>query len=223
MPTHALPDRRLWLLVSPQLPVGGFSYSQGIEHAVSVGVLRNASTCADWIHGQLLHALPWVDGVLAARLHAAASVADSAAFAGWNDELIGWRDTAELRAQELAQGAALIRVVDSWGERCAAMNLARPTFAAGVASMAATWGLPVREAVAALLWVWCENAVLATSKLVPLGQSDAQRVLRTALDLLADAVDTAVACSDSDIGRTPPGLGLHSAHHEIQFARQYQS
>lgn len=216
-------DRRLWLLVSPLLPVGGFSYSQGLEHGVATGAIRTVDDCREWIIGQLEHTLPLTDGAICARLHAAAEREDPAALAFWNAELLSWRDTAELRAQERAQGAALLRVLAVWNERTLAATLVDPTLAATLAAVTARWRIEVDDTVAALFWIWIESQVLAATKCVPLGQSDAQALSWQAMMRLDDVVIQALECADADIGSSACGVALHSALHETQFARQYQS
>lgn len=109
----ALP--RLLQLVSPSLPVGGFTYSQGIEWAVEAGWLRDAVDTGHWLADQLSGPVTSVDLPLLCRLRAAAAGRDPDAFARWTDRLLAMRETAELRAEEANRGRALADLLLAFG------------------------------------------------------------------------------------------------------------
>ena len=164
---------RLLQLVSPSLPIGGFTYSQGIEWAVESGWIRNLGDLEDWLSDLLHGPLAQVDLPLLLRLQAAAESRDRVALAAWIDWLLACRETAELRAEESNRGRALADLLVAWGLEGASdwrSELARSQ-AAGFAFAAAAWAIEPRVGAAGYAWAWLEGLVLAAVKIVPLGQT----------------------------------------------------
>jgi urease accessory protein len=221
----ALPLLRLMHLVSPSLPVGGFSYSQGIEWAVEAGWIRTAADLEDWLRDQLQHGLAGLDLPLLVRMHAAARAADPAAMASWIDWLIAGRETAELRAEEANRGRAMVELLVAWGLLGdAAWRPVLPrSQAAGLAFAAAAWGIGPRDAALGYAWGWMENLTLAGVKLVPLGQTQGQRMLHRVIEQVPAALTLALSLTDEDIGASSPALAIASSLHETQYTRLFRS
>ena len=143
----------------------------------------------------------------------------------WNAEFIASREAAELRAETLQMGYSLRTLLASLDvgnakELDAFDELAYPTaFAFVVAAMM----IDAREALAAYLFAWIENQVLAALKCVPLGQTDGQRVLLDLSGRIASIVEGAAALADEDLSSLAPGLALLSARHETQYSRIFRS
>jgi len=215
---------RLWMLISPSLPVGGYSYSQGLEYAVQAGWVSTGDDARGWILDLAERQLPVLDLAYLLRLHAARSAAGEAEFARWNSELLAWRETAELRAEDLAMGGSLVRLLRGLDQLPGDFQLpTRLTFPAGFALAGYAFGESAASTCAALAWVWLENQVAAAVKLIPLGQTEGQRILLDAADRLDDLVARALACADDELGATAPGLAIASAAHEMQYSRLFRS
>ncbi len=218
-------DVRLLQLASPSLPVGAYSYSQGLEAAVEAGVIRDAKTASTWIGDVLEISLRHMEAPIFLRLVAAWEERDSRQAKRWNAEFIASRESAELRAETLQMGYSLRTLLASLGmenatELEAFDELAFPTaFAFAVAA----WKIDAREALAAYLFAWIENQVLASLKCVPLGQTDGQRVLLDLSGRIAAVVEGAAALADEDLCSLAPGLALLSARHETQYSRIFRS
>jgi urease accessory protein len=216
---------RLLQLASPALPVGAYSYSQGLEAAVEAGIISDAETAARWIGDVLALSVAGMEAPILLRLAAAWESGDEAATRRWNDELIASRETAELRAETLQTGYSLRRLlrelqVEDAVRLDAFEELAYPTaFAFAVTA----WRLDAREALAAYLFSWIENQVLAAVKIVPLGQTEGQRILLELSQRIAPAVESAAAMGDDDLRNFAPGLALLSARHETQYTRIFRS
>ena len=88
---------------------------------------------------------------------------------------------------------------------------------------ATRWDVAAAQALAAFLWSWAENQVMAAVKAVPLGQSAGQRILFAVGPRLAAAAERAAHLPDDDIGNMAPGLALLSARHETQYSRLFRS
>jgi urease accessory protein len=216
---------RLLQLASPALPVGAYSYSQGLEAAVEAGIIRDAQTAARWIGDVFALAVLRMEAPLFLRLVAAWESGDESAVCRWNDELIASRETAELRAETLQMGYSLRRLVSELGVEGASgldafEELAYPTaFAFAVAA----WRIDGREALEAYLFAWIENQVLAAVKTVPLGQTQGQRILLELAQRIAPAAESAAAMGDDELSNLAPGLALASARHETQYSRIFRS
>ncbi len=216
---------RLLHLASPSLPVGAFTYSQGIEWAVEQGWLVGAGDVEHWLADQLENALARLDLPIAARMMAAVAGGDRDALACWTHGLLAARDTSELRAEERQRGRALADLLCAWELSDAQpwRDLLAQSQTAGFAFAAARWQIPVADALAGLAFSWTENLVLAAVKLVPLGQTDGQRLVAKLGQRIPAAVDLALALGDDAIGASSPALAIASAAHEQQYTRLFRS
>ena len=222
-PTPAL--LRLLQLVSPSLPVGGFTYSQGIEWAVESGWIRTLADLEDWVADQLQTSMARVDLPLLIRLATAAEARDDAALGAWTDRLLASRETAELRAEESNRGRALADLLAAWGidgarERRALLARSQ---AAGFAFASVAFGIEPRLAAAGYAWSWVENLVLAAVKIVPLGQTQGQQALARLAAGIPAALDLALTLLDDEIGTSNPALAIASSAHETQYTRLFRS
>ena len=219
---------RLLQLASPALPVGAYSYSQGLEAAVDAGLVRDAASAELWIGEVLAFAVARLEAPVWWRLHAAWSANDLERVAHWNDIFRSTRESAELRAETLQMGYSLQRLLLELGE-FDEVSLARLrgvgdiTFPAAFAFAAARWEIPPRSALIAYLWAWLENQVMAALKSVPLGQTDGQRLLLALAALLPGIADSACALGDDELCNYAPGFAILCSRHETQYSRLFRS
>jgi len=216
---------RLMHLVSPSLPIGGFTYSQGIEWAVETGWIRTAEDLEAWLGDLLRNSLTLLDLPLMARMHRAASVGDQDAMVRWIDWLLAARETSELRAEESNRGRALADLLIAWelpDARHWKPVLARSQ-AAGFAYAAAAGEIPIRNAALGYAWGWLENLDLAAVKIIPLGQTRGQQALKHLIEGIPAAVDGALCMGDDEIGASSPALAIASSAHETQYTRLFRS
>lgn len=216
---------RLLQLVSPSLPIGMYSYSQGLETAVQDGWVTNAEQTGDWLRGLLHNALGKVDAPLLARLYDAWQAGDMQAVEHWSQTLNAYRETAELRAEDKQTGQALARLLVNLDMPDAQAWQKRPdaTLATMFALAAARWQIDKADAVSGYLWGWLENQVLGAIKLVPLGQVAGQQLLQGLAGELPALVEQALTMTDDQIGGSCFGLALASSRHEMQYSRLFRS
>ncbi|MDH0647644.1 urease accessory protein UreF [Pseudomonas sp. GD03858] len=216
---------RLLQLVSPGLPVGGFTYSQGLEWAVEAGWVRDAKGFAAWQREQLHDTLGHLDWPLLARLYRACQVGDADAFAHWSRFLLANRETAELRLEERQRGSALARLLDGWqvGQAPAWRASLELSQLGGMAWLAAHWSIPLRQLALGHGFAWLEGAVMAGVKLVPFGQQAAQTLLRDLGEELPSVLDHALTLDDDQLGGGLPLLAIASSRHETQYTRLFRS
>lgn len=216
---------RLYQLSSAALPIGAFAYSQGLEQAVALDDVKCRDSAAEWIGGMLRRSVFCLDVPVFARSYRAQWERDAAAVRRWNDYLFASRGSAELRAEERQVGSALARLLSREGVEAARpwITDARVTLATTFALASVAWGAPLEQAALAYCYAWCEAQVGAATRLVPLGQSDAQRVLSILIAHAAAELGAALARSDSELSSSAPGQLLLSALHETQYSRLFRS
>lgn len=215
---------RLLQLSSSTLPVGGYSFSLGLEYAVEAGWVTDLAATEDWLEVQLNQSFARVDLPIAARLYRALDAADVERFSYWTSYLLACRETSELSLTETAMGGALLRLLRE-------LELPLPPLPEGApASFTALfvwaghhWKLGERACQLGLFWTWLEAQVAAAIKLVPLGQTDAQRLLGKIQEMFPQALEEADAVPDEFVGASMPGIASASAKHEHQYCRLFRS
>ncbi len=210
-------------LASPALPVGAYSYSQGLEAAIEQGLVDDAASAALAFSGQLEQVLASWEGPLFLRLAAAWSRADHAAFAVWNQRYLASRETAELRAETVQMGYSLARLLAELGIADCAAGGAELAFPSAYACAVTALAIDPGDALLAMLFAWAENQVLVCVKSVPLGQVAGQRLLLGLGPAITAAAARAAALQDHELSSWAPGLSILSMQHENQHGRLYRS
>lgn len=215
-------------LASPALPVGGFSYSEGLEAAVEAGVVTNELQATHWLLDQLQLGLTRAELAVAASAFRAWRRADHAAIVALNAWLGTTRETAELRQQSEQTGRSLLawlrlRAADETRVAVLAALAPAPHWVVAFALAAAQTGACEREALLSLAFGWAENMVQAAVRCVPLGQAAAQRMLERLIDAIPAAVDRARALPAGQRQAFTPMLAILSAQHETQYSRLFRS
>jgi urease accessory protein len=215
-------------LASPALPIGAFSYSQGLEAAIEARLVTDADTACAWIKSGLSNVLAHGELPFLAHQIERWRAHDAAALTEGNREFLASRESMELRRETEQMGWSLRQLCASleWGdaERRATLAsmtpVAQPTaFAfAAFAHDAAT-----DAALAAYAFSWAENQAAAALKAVPLGQLAGQRIIVALREPIDAAVRQALATSPDDINTFAPQLGILSARHESQYSRLFRS
>jgi urease accessory protein len=219
----------LWL-ASPALPVGGFSYSEGLEAAVDIGLVHDETSAAIWLVDQLHLGLARADLAVVAQAIPAWRGNDLARLATLNHWVLQTRETLEFRLQTEQMGRSLLEWSRQLGELGAgvfeqlqAAQLNPPTYPVACACAAASAEASVRDSLIGYAFGWAENMVQASIKSVPLGQSAGQRMLARLAQQIPAAVDHAMALPDDARQAFTPGLAILSARHETQYSRLFRS
>ena len=221
---------RLLHLASPTLPVGAYSYSQGLESAIDAGIVKNESGALTWIADTLTHSVARLEAPVFYRLYKAWASDDHNAVQHWNDYFLASRDSAEFRAETVQMGyslAKLLRDLFPQEKRTEALpptvSEASTSFPSAMALACVMLETPLEDSLHAYLFAWTENQVLAALKAVPLGQVSGQRMLFALEETILAAAATALALADDDISNWTPGLSFLSMRHETQHSRIFRS
>ena len=223
---------QLMWLASPALPVGGFSYSEGLEAAIDGGWVCDEASAGCWLQDQLGLVLQRAELPLLASAFKAWQRCDAARIAELNTWLLQTRESREMRQQTEQMG----RSMTDWLRQRRPDDLRVPVLAAlrpapswpvaFALAAASTAGAPLRESLLAFGFGWAENMVQAALKAVPLGQSAGQRLLGRLTEALPAAVDAALVTATAGDGarqNLAPMLAIISARHEAQYSRLFRS
>jgi urease accessory protein len=224
-PAKARATLGLLRLGSAGLPIGAFAYSQALEAAIEMGDVRDRKSGEAWVTGLLDFSILSGDVPILAGLHRSWSDRDPAEIRRQNDVLHAARGSRELREEDRQLGNALARLLEKLG--CSAASPwardPRATLACLFALAAREWGADAEGAALAYCFCFAEAQTMALSRLVPLGQTDAQRVLSSALGRITAQVPACAARDEARARWTAPGQALLSARHETQYTRLFRS
>ena len=219
---------RLLQPVSPTLPVGAYTYSQGLEWAVEQADVHDAASAQAWIGG-LMHAnmarfeVPWL-----ARMMQAWDAGDDGLLHDLDAQYLASRETAELRAETLQMGHSLRRLLIGLAdfpapEAARLRGFAAPSYVLAWACAASAWEVPAAAALGGYLWAWAENQTLAALKAVPLGQSEGQQILAQLGREIPALVQGAIATALDATSNFAPAFAIACARHETQYTRLFRS
>lgn len=237
MSTEAHDRLHLMWLASPALPVGGFSYSEGLEAAVDKALVTNEAQASQWLTDQLHLSQARSDLAVVAQAIPAWRSNNLPRVAELNTWVLTTRETSEMRQQTQQTGRSLLEWLRQLPapEATAATNTATlqshltfardlpPTWPVAFALAAAQTAAPVRDCVLACAFGWAENMSQAAIKAVPLGQTGGQRILARLLQAIPAAVDSAIDLPDDQRQAFTPMLAILSAQHETQYSRLFRS
>lgn len=212
---------RLLQLASPTLPVGAYTYSQGLEWAIEAGTVHDEASALRWIADQLEWNLGRYEAALLARMIEAQKVGAGATAAELDARYLASRETAELRAETLQMGHSLRKLIDDLALPVAVPP--QPSFATVWCALVAHWAIPPGEALTAWLWSWAENQTMAALKAVPLGQAAGQRILLELGGRIPALVERALALDEDGFSNFAPGFAIACARHETQYSRLFRS
>jgi len=223
--SQSLAHLRLLHFLSPALPVGSYSYSQGLEWAVEANWVKDELTFTHWIDSQITTVLALQELPLLVRLYLAVSQDDKDRFNYWSQVAIALRDTAELRNEERCRADAYLRVLevieppdDAWKKESFTN-----TPMAAIAFFAVRNAIEIDALLEAYAHVWLETNIVSGVKIIPLGHSVGQRIIFEASPKLTVAIQTSLHIEDESVGISMPALSHASCQHETQYSRVYRS
>lgn len=215
-------------LASPQLPIGAYSYSQGLESAIELGIVHDIESAHTWLADQLALNVACFEAPLLARMLKAAASGEWNQLLEWAEEYTASRETRELHTESRQMGFSLMQLLSKLPDLDEEMQhrlrgIAEPGLPLAWALAARIWDLSPRDALAAWLWGWLENQLAVLMKALPLGQQAAQGLLSRLLPKLDEALETALACPDRHLANGTLGLSIASMAHETQYSRLFRS
>ncbi|USD43896.1 urease accessory protein UreF [Vibrio sp. SCSIO 43135] len=216
---------RLFQLISPSLPIGSFTYSQGLEFAVEAGWVKDRNSMEQWLNTVVSSSVATLELPILERLYHALEAGELDELEHWCNYLYSSRETSELRAEEKQRGQALntllkkLEIDISMAESIDS----HPNQLLGMCIAAQYWGIDLESLKRGYLWSWVENMVTAGVKLVPLGQTDGQLALINITNTFPKMIEKAHSIEDWMIGSFSPSMALASSLHETQYTRLFRS
>jgi urease accessory protein len=219
---------RLMTWMSPAYPVGAFSYSSGIEWAVEAGDVGSAETLRTWLATMMRQGSVFCDAALFAHAHRAAAAGEDKALAAVTELATALAGSRERFLETTAQGQAFRDITINAWPSLALEHLATAwdgplAYPVVVAAACAGHGIALTPALNAFLHSVVSNLISAGVRLIPLGQTDGQRVLAALEPEIAEAAARARSIAFDDIGTATPRADIASMRHETQYTRLFRS
>jgi urease accessory protein len=219
---------RLMTWLSPSFPVGAFSYSSGIEWAVEAGDITDAASLRQWLAAMLTDGAGFCDGIFLAYAHRAASSHDDVLLADIAELASVFAPSRERHLETTAQGRAFIEIARAaWHnamlDRLIAACEAAIVYPVAVGLVSAAHVIPLAPTVHAFLHAVLSNWISAGARLVPLGQTDSQRLLAELEPVVSDTAKRTLAASLDDLGSATFRADIATMRHETQYTRLFRS
>lgn len=216
---------KLLQLASPAIPVGAYSYSEGIETLVDTGAIASSQSLKHWLLQELKYGAIRIEAAVVVRAYKAV-MSDVAALVYWNQWLSAFRETEELRQQSWQMGRSLLLlllelqpqltdVINTVGNPC--------NFAIAFGIAAAGWKIDISAALLGYLHSWATNLITAGIKSIPLGQTAGQQLLLELHTNIINATEEILTLEDDELSTCGWGLSLASMAHETQYTRLFRS
>ena len=217
---------RLLQITNTALPVGAYSYSEGLESLVEAHLIHDRTTLKHWLEQQLRYGAIRIEAAIMLRGYRATEVGDLEALDYWNNWAKAARETAELREQSWQMGHALRRLWEKLEPELSKEfnSLSQEvSFAIGFSIIAAHWGIHPSAAILGYLHSWATNLISASIRLIPLGQTTGQQLLSKLNSNIIETSSEILALTDDDLSSCGWGLALASMAHEKQYSRLFRS
>ncbi len=219
---------RLMTWLSPSFPVGAFSYSSGIEWAVEAGDIVDAASLRDWLGAMLADGPGFCDGVFLAHAHRAAALGDEMALRDIAELAAAFVPSRERQLETSAQGRAFIDIARAaWNcgglDRMISHCGGTIVYPVAVGLVSAAHAIPLAPTLHGFFHALASNWISAGARLVPLGQTDSQRVLALLEPVVVTTAQRALTATLDDLGSATFRADLASMRHETQYTRLFRS
>jgi urease accessory protein len=213
-------------LASPALPVGAYSYSEGLERLIENGIITNQAHLKHWLEAQLIYGAIRLEAAVMLRGEKSVKMLDIKSLCSWNLWLSAARETEELRTCSWQMGRSLIQLLGKLEPEILPITnvVGIPcNYAIAFGIALAHWQINIKAGLLAYLHSWASNLITAGIKLIPLGQTTGQQLLLDLQPLIRATVLEIIALEDDQLSCCSWGLSLASMQHETQYTRLFRS
>lgn len=229
---------RLLQLTSPALPVGAYSYSEGIEYLCNVGTIQTESDLCNWLKRELSFGFITTEAAIALRAYQAIMTSDISTLIYWNNWLSATRETEEVRLASWQMGQSLMKLWDRLPDSQSSTNLALCevlpkakdnsegqgcNYAIAFGIVAASLAIDPSNTVAGYIYGWLSNLVSAAVRVVPFGQTTGQQIIFGLSTDILQSSQSALQRLDNELEWCGWGVSLACANHETQYSRLFRS
>ncbi|MGB3204838.1 MAG: urease accessory protein UreF [Crinalium sp.] len=213
-------------LTNSTLPIGAYSYSEGLETLVDFKKINNKETLEHWLNQELHYGAIRLETAVMTRAFTSVKTSNLEKLSYWNKWLTAARETEELRHQSWQMGYSLMRliqeiqpetipIVTACGNPC--------NYAIAFGLISAYWEIDLFAATLGYLHSWASNLVNAGVKLIPLGQTAGQQIILNLHSNITHAAQEVLNLDDNNLNSCGWGLALASMAHETQYTRLFRS
>ncbi len=201
---------------SPAYPVGGFAYSHGLEWAIEAGSVTNAIETGEWIADVIAHGSGRNDCIFLASAYAAETPEELIEI---DQSARAFCASSERRKETRLLGEAFSAVTaEVW-----ALDIQNLNYPVAVGYAAKLRGLPLPLTAQMFLQAFMSNLVACATRLVPLGQTEGQRLIRDLTPLCQRVASEALGAELNDLGSTAFSSDIASMNHETQYSRMFRT
>lgn len=220
------PLLRLLQLSNSALPVGAYSYSEGLETLIEFHQIKDNLTLALWLRQELRYGSIRLETAVMNRAFNINRSGNISLLKHWNDWLSAARETEEMRQQSWQMGYSLSKLIQQIEPGASELIQAcgNPcNYAIAFGTIAAYWEIDIAAVTLAYLQSWALNLINAAVKLIPLGQTTGQKLLLDLNGAIAIATDEILELEDDDLCSCGWGFSLASMNHETLYTRLFRS
>ena len=219
---------RLFQIASQAFPIGGYSYSHGLEAAIDSGLVRDEEATQHWISDLLSFSMGSYEVPCLEEMHDAWIAQNFDAVCRLNEEFLAARESSELRSATVQMGFSMTALLSALPDLPDTLigvlqSMQEPSLPCVWSGVCAAWRIPRCDSTAAYLWSWAENQVLVAIKGVPIGQSAGQRVLLNVGLQIAHLAERRQPQDGRTRSNFVPALAILSSQHETQYSRLFRS
>ena len=216
-------------LCNSSFPLGAYSYSEGLETLVLQKSIVSAEDLTEWLTHELQYGTIRIDGAILLRAYDCYLENDHQGLYSWNNWLIATRETEELRQQNRQMGKSLCRLLsnlipDDRDLQSLLSNFdSEADYTIAFAILTAYWQIDREQALLGYLHSWLTNLINIAVKLIPLGQTQGQKLLLNLNPLLVNQTQKIMQLQDEELSSCSWGLSRASMNHEILYSRLFRS
>lgn len=212
-------------LMSPTLPIGGFSYSRGLEWAIESKQVYSVETFSNWQKQWILGQLLYLEWPMIRRFYYCIRMNNAMKFFQYALQILSYRDTYEIRLEEQQRGKSITQLILQWYapiDEFWLLGLERSGLAS-IVWLGYMWEISLENLSLGYAYSMLESSVMAGLKLVPFGQKTAQKLLKYLIEFLIDIWNQGIVIKDHELGSTFPLQSIASSCHETQYSRLFRS
>jgi len=219
---------KLLQLASPNLPLGAYAYSEGIETLVEQNIITSSETLFNWLSQQLKFSSIRIETALMIRSYQNFINHNIEQINYWNQYSSATRESKELRQQSWQMGNSLIKLLlqieanENLTQIINQINLpCNYNIAFGITGQ--WWQLNLEDVTLTYLQSWANNLIMAGIKLIPLGQTQGQQILAEINQTISKIYPEIINLKDDQLFSCNFGLSLASMEHQLLYSRLFRS
>jgi urease accessory protein len=216
-------------LCNSSFPLGAYSYSEGLETLVEEKQIIDSKSLNKWLVNELKYGSIRIELAIVIRSYNCYFKKDLEGLLYWNNWFSASRETSELRQQSWQMGKSLLRLILSFEPENQSLQQIINSFNApcnyGIAFgiITAHWGIKMENVLLGYVHNWVNNLINVAVKLIPLGQTEGQKLLLNINQEIITNINVIISLKDEELSSCSWGLSLASLKHEQLYSRLFRS